>query len=190
MPGGTIAGLGLPDGVREATVSVRPEDVHLVPPAGEAMTGRVTFVRDLGATIEIYRRRRRHGDRRGRHRRGRARDVATGRRGRPRHRRPSTAWCWLVRAGTAETALGRDYRAARLPGLHADASSSSCPSASWSRSASSGACRAASTSPTSSSTNYARFLTAFFGSVLGFSLGLAGWSRWSACRSAFPSPIC
>ena len=59
VPGGCIAGLTLPEGLREATLSVRPEDVHLVPPGqdttgGEAMTGRVTFVRDLGASIETY----------------------------------------------------------------------------------------------------------------------------------------
>jgi putative spermidine/putrescine transport system ATP-binding protein len=59
VPGGFIAGLTLPEGVREATLSVRPEDVQVVPAheatsRGEAMTGRVIFVRDLGASIQTY----------------------------------------------------------------------------------------------------------------------------------------
>ncbi len=54
MPGGRIPGLTLPQGAAGTTVSVRPEDIRLVDPAAAAMRGRVTFVRDLGATIETF----------------------------------------------------------------------------------------------------------------------------------------
>jgi putative spermidine/putrescine transport system ATP-binding protein len=33
---------------------VRPEDVHLTAPGAGALTGTVTFVRDLGGTIETF----------------------------------------------------------------------------------------------------------------------------------------
>ncbi len=52
VPGGIIPGLAVPTG--GALVSVRPEDVRLIEPAGAAMRGRVRFVRDLGASIEMY----------------------------------------------------------------------------------------------------------------------------------------
>ncbi|WP_158045637.1 ABC transporter ATP-binding protein [Skermanella pratensis] len=53
-PGGTIPGVSLAPGQAEATLSVRPEDIHLVP-AGEApLTGRISFIRDLGASIETF----------------------------------------------------------------------------------------------------------------------------------------
>jgi len=52
VAGGSLAGVTLP--AEEAMISVRPEDVRLVPPEAAAITGRVEFVRDLGASIEIY----------------------------------------------------------------------------------------------------------------------------------------
>jgi len=52
VAGGFLAGVTLP--AEEAMISVRPEDVRLVPPEAAAITGRVEFVRDLGASIEIY----------------------------------------------------------------------------------------------------------------------------------------
>jgi putative spermidine/putrescine transport system ATP-binding protein len=54
VPGGSIPGLAIPADFAEAVVSVRPEDVRLVDPAAAAMRGRVSFVRDLGATVETY----------------------------------------------------------------------------------------------------------------------------------------
>jgi putative spermidine/putrescine transport system ATP-binding protein len=53
VPGGTIAGLAIPAGVA-ATVSIRPEDIRLVAPEAAGMRGRVTFVRDLGASVETF----------------------------------------------------------------------------------------------------------------------------------------
>ena len=52
--GRVIAGLALPSGVTSAAVSIRPEDVHLGPLEGDAIAATVTFVRDLGNTIETY----------------------------------------------------------------------------------------------------------------------------------------
>jgi putative spermidine/putrescine transport system ATP-binding protein len=53
-PGGTIPGVVLSPGRTSATLSVRPEDIHLVP-AGEApLTGTISFIRDLGASIETF----------------------------------------------------------------------------------------------------------------------------------------
>jgi putative spermidine/putrescine transport system ATP-binding protein len=52
--GAAIPGLVLPQGVGKASVSIRPEDVRLGPPGEGAIDGTVTFVRDLGATIETY----------------------------------------------------------------------------------------------------------------------------------------
>jgi putative spermidine/putrescine transport system ATP-binding protein len=51
VPGGHIPGLMLQG---PATVSVRPEDIALTDPANAAMQGDVTFVRDLGSTIEVF----------------------------------------------------------------------------------------------------------------------------------------
>jgi putative spermidine/putrescine transport system ATP-binding protein len=50
--GGCVPDLPLPAGA--ATLSVRPEDIELTDPAAASIRGRVTFVRDLGATIEIF----------------------------------------------------------------------------------------------------------------------------------------
>ncbi|MFD2054240.1 ABC transporter ATP-binding protein [Mesorhizobium calcicola] len=52
--GTAIPGLAMPAGVSKASVSIRPEDVHLGEPGGRAITGQVTFVRDLGGTIETF----------------------------------------------------------------------------------------------------------------------------------------
>ncbi|MEK1924064.1 MAG: ABC transporter ATP-binding protein [Rhizobium giardinii] len=52
--GQPIAGLALPAGASKGTLSVRPEDVHLTAPGAGALTGKVTFVRDLGGTIETF----------------------------------------------------------------------------------------------------------------------------------------
>jgi putative spermidine/putrescine transport system ATP-binding protein len=53
-PGGTIPGVALGDGRDQATLSVRPEDVHLVPADQAPLTGRISFIRDLGASIETF----------------------------------------------------------------------------------------------------------------------------------------
>jgi putative spermidine/putrescine transport system ATP-binding protein len=52
--GTAIPGLAMPQGTTKASVSIRPEDVHLGQPGSGAIEGTVTFVRDLGATIETY----------------------------------------------------------------------------------------------------------------------------------------
>ena len=52
--GHAIPGLSMPAGVAKASVSIRPEDVHIAAPGGDAISGTVTFVRDLGGTIETF----------------------------------------------------------------------------------------------------------------------------------------
>ncbi|MEK1889176.1 MAG: ABC transporter ATP-binding protein [Phyllobacterium sp.] len=52
--GHRVEGFVLPAGVTRATISVRPEDVHLTAPGNGAIDGTVTFVRDLGGTIETF----------------------------------------------------------------------------------------------------------------------------------------
>ena len=52
--GTAIPGLAMPAGLSRASVSIRPEDVHLGEPGNNAITGTVTFVRDLGGTIETF----------------------------------------------------------------------------------------------------------------------------------------
>ena len=52
--GTPVAGLSAPDGASQGIVSVRPEDVHLTAPGNGAITGTVTFVRDLGGTVETF----------------------------------------------------------------------------------------------------------------------------------------
>jgi putative spermidine/putrescine transport system ATP-binding protein len=52
--GAPVPGLSLPAGAGNALMSIRPEDVRLADPQGAAMTGRITFVRDLGGTIETF----------------------------------------------------------------------------------------------------------------------------------------
>jgi len=53
-PGGTIPGVALGAGQDHATLSVRPEDVHLVAADQAPLTGRISFIRDLGASIETF----------------------------------------------------------------------------------------------------------------------------------------
>nr|WP_295469155.1 ABC transporter ATP-binding protein [Mesorhizobium sp.] len=52
--GQPVAGLSLPDGLSRAPVSVRPEDVQITAPGHGTIDGTVTFVRDLGGTIETF----------------------------------------------------------------------------------------------------------------------------------------
>jgi putative spermidine/putrescine transport system ATP-binding protein len=52
--GEAVAGLTLPHGVAKASVSIRPEDVRITAPGPGALTGTVSFVRDLGGTIETF----------------------------------------------------------------------------------------------------------------------------------------
>ena len=52
--GHRVQGIVLPAGAQKATISVRPEDVHLTAPGNGAIDGTVTFVRDLGGTIETF----------------------------------------------------------------------------------------------------------------------------------------
>ncbi|EWY42172.1 ABC transporter ATP-binding protein [Skermanella stibiiresistens SB22] len=53
-PGGTIPGVVLAPGQTSATLSVRPEDIHLVPVGEAPLTGTISFIRDLGASIETF----------------------------------------------------------------------------------------------------------------------------------------
>jgi putative spermidine/putrescine transport system ATP-binding protein len=52
VPGGTLPDLKLPTG--HAVISIRPESVSLVAAGQASIAGRITFVRDLGASIETY----------------------------------------------------------------------------------------------------------------------------------------
>ena len=52
--GQPVSGVSLGADTRNATLSVRPEDVHLTAPGNGALSGTVTFVRDLGGTIETF----------------------------------------------------------------------------------------------------------------------------------------
>jgi len=52
--GQSVPALAIPGGQASATVSVRPEDVHLAAPGEGRLTGRVTFIRDLGGVIETF----------------------------------------------------------------------------------------------------------------------------------------
>jgi putative spermidine/putrescine transport system ATP-binding protein len=52
--GTAIPDLALSSGVKKAQISVRPEDVRLTAPGNGAISGTVTFVRDLGGTIETF----------------------------------------------------------------------------------------------------------------------------------------
>lgn len=46
--------LRLPFGTGKATVSVRPEDVEITAPSAELPEGRISFVRDLGGSVEFF----------------------------------------------------------------------------------------------------------------------------------------
>ncbi|MFD1329003.1 ABC transporter ATP-binding protein [Mycoplana ramosa] len=52
--GTSVEGLAIPEGLGKGVLSVRPEDVQLTAPGHGAITGKVTFVRDLGGTIETF----------------------------------------------------------------------------------------------------------------------------------------
>lgn len=52
--GRPMPGLSLMAGSAGARLSIRPEDVRLVPVADSVISGKVTFVRDLGGTIETF----------------------------------------------------------------------------------------------------------------------------------------
>jgi putative spermidine/putrescine transport system ATP-binding protein len=52
--GKAIEGVTIPSGLTQATISVRPEDVHLTVPGPDTIDGKVTFIRDLGGTIETF----------------------------------------------------------------------------------------------------------------------------------------
>ena len=52
--GASIPGLAVPAGLASGIVSVRPEDVHLTASGNAPVTGTVTFIRDLGGTIETF----------------------------------------------------------------------------------------------------------------------------------------
>jgi putative spermidine/putrescine transport system ATP-binding protein len=54
VQGAAIAGLAMPQGAAKASISIRPEDVHIGKAGAGTIDGTVTFVRDLGATIETY----------------------------------------------------------------------------------------------------------------------------------------
>ena len=49
-----LPGITLPAGVQRARLSIRPEDVRLMAPEKAMLTGRVTFLRDLGGTVETF----------------------------------------------------------------------------------------------------------------------------------------
>jgi putative spermidine/putrescine transport system ATP-binding protein len=52
VPGGIVPELSL--GADEAVISVRPEDIRIVGPSHAWIRGTISFVRDLGASIETY----------------------------------------------------------------------------------------------------------------------------------------
>ena len=52
--GSTVSGLAIPAGLTDGILSVRPEDVRLTAPGNGAINGKVTFIRDLGGTVETF----------------------------------------------------------------------------------------------------------------------------------------
>ncbi|MDO5896892.1 ABC transporter ATP-binding protein [Agrobacterium sp. Azo12] len=52
--GEAVEGLALSSGLSKGVISVRPEDVELTAPGQGTISGTVTFVRDLGGTIETF----------------------------------------------------------------------------------------------------------------------------------------
>ncbi|HIP78262.1 MAG TPA: ABC transporter ATP-binding protein [Kiloniellaceae bacterium] len=54
VDGVPLPGVALPAGLQRARLSIRPEDVRLTDPADAPLTGRVTFLRDLGGTVETF----------------------------------------------------------------------------------------------------------------------------------------
>jgi putative spermidine/putrescine transport system ATP-binding protein len=52
--GQAVPGLSLPGGMARGLISIRPEDVQLTKGTDGAIRGRVSFIRDLGGTIETF----------------------------------------------------------------------------------------------------------------------------------------
>lgn len=52
--GTAVPDLALPAGMNKASLSIRPEDVSITAPREGALVGTVSFVRDLGGTIETF----------------------------------------------------------------------------------------------------------------------------------------
>ncbi|EHS53686.1 ABC transporter related protein [Rhizobium sp. PDO1-076] len=52
--GQSVSGIAPPAGQSSCSLSVRPEDIRLSAPGEGRLTGRVTFIRDLGGTIETF----------------------------------------------------------------------------------------------------------------------------------------
>lgn len=52
--GEAVEGLALSSGLSKGVISVRPEDVEVTAPGHGTISGTVTFVRDLGGTIETF----------------------------------------------------------------------------------------------------------------------------------------
>ncbi|UJW74812.1 ABC transporter ATP-binding protein [Rhizobium sp. SL42] len=52
--GQPVSGIAPPAGQSSCSLSVRPEDIRLSAPGEGRLTGRVTFIRDLGGTIETF----------------------------------------------------------------------------------------------------------------------------------------
>ncbi|BCH28566.1 spermidine/putrescine ABC transporter ATP-binding protein [Mesorhizobium sp. L-8-10] len=52
--GRVVPGLAMPAGLARASVSIRPEDIRITAPGQGTVDGTVTFVRDLGGTIETF----------------------------------------------------------------------------------------------------------------------------------------
>ncbi|MGK6317605.1 ABC transporter ATP-binding protein [Neorhizobium sp. DT-125] len=52
--GQVVEGLALPAGTAKGMLSVRPEDVQVSAPGNGAISGTVTFIRDLGGAIETF----------------------------------------------------------------------------------------------------------------------------------------
>ena len=52
--GHRVDGLAMPAGLAAGVLSVRPEDVRLQAPGSGTLDARITFVRDLGATVETF----------------------------------------------------------------------------------------------------------------------------------------
>jgi putative spermidine/putrescine transport system ATP-binding protein len=54
VAGVPLPGVSLPADLGAARISIRPEDVRLTAPADGGLTGKVTFLRDLGGTVETF----------------------------------------------------------------------------------------------------------------------------------------
>jgi putative spermidine/putrescine transport system ATP-binding protein len=54
LDGIVLPGVTLPEGAASATLCVRPEDIHLAQVGAAPLTGTIAFIRDLGASIEVF----------------------------------------------------------------------------------------------------------------------------------------